>query len=240
MTSTSAYHFQLEEQLQDYCIAVLRQKGVPCSKEMYLNGLRADIVTPDAIIECKKVLTRDAIWQAYGQAREYADRTGKPRVILVGQSPNSEKALNAAMGAADQLKGKAEVSFIETDGYWRLKSRQVAVAPARQQPAPRQYVAASSHLDSGYEIYIFPRCMALIVACGLFAATVGRPSARVVDASNCVEYAGQGGCTATNIRAIPEGAIVDSLQNGTNVVVEKEENGWCKIKRGWAFCEHLR
>lgn len=239
MTSTSTYRFALEEQLQDYCIAVLRQKGIPCSKEMYLNGLRADIVTPDAIIECKKVLTRDAIWQAYGQAREYADRTGKPRVILVGQSPNSEKALNAAMGAADQLKGKAEVSFIETDKYWQLTPRQVAVAPAQRQPVARQYVAASSHLD-GYEIYIFPWCMALIVACGLFAATMGRSSARVVDASNCVEYAGQGGCTATNIRAIPEGEIVDSLQNGTNVVVKKEENEWCKIKQGWAFCAHLR
>lgn len=238
--SSNNYHFEVEEQLQDYCLRVLRQKGIPCTKELYLNGLRADIVTPDAVIECKKVLTRDAIWQAYGQAREYADRTGKPRVILVGQSPNSEKALNAAMGAADQLKGKAEVSFIDRDRYWQLSPERPVSAPEPTAHRPRSYTPTSSGYDLDWVDYA-PWILGFFVLVGLASGTGrGFSAQKIVDASNCPEYAGRGGCNATNIRSSPNGAIVGSIENGTVVGVEKTQGQWCKTKSGWVFCPHLR
>lgn len=239
------YYFELEEHLQDHCIAVLTQKGIPCNKELYLNGLRADIVTPDAIIECKKVLTRDAIWQAYGQAREYADRTGKPRVIIVGQSPNSEKQLNVAMCTADQLQGKAEISFVDTDPYWQLQPEAPAWIPEYrpnfESHDPWDGPPQGSTATTWQTIVC---CFSFVALIGM-ASTANRPLT-VVDATDCAEFAGRGGCTAAVLRADPGGAAIGQVYNGTKIKVtgKSKDREWCQIQSskddGWVSCSLLR
>jgi len=256
--SGNNYYFELEEHLQDHCIAVLQQKGIPCNKELYLNGLRADIVTPDAVIECKKILTRDAIWQAYGQAREYADRTGKPRVIIVGQSPNSEKALNVAMCTADQLKGKAEISFVDSDPYWQLLPEvpDWTVPETDSQPSYtwQPWTAKDTSLDVGDAL---PWFIGFIVVIGILSSMAGGRKPQEFQAVGgtgetlcVVGEATMTGCgpkivdvpkdRGTIVRDKPNGINVGTATNGFKVTVTAIDGKWCKITQGWTPCQNLR
>ena len=253
------YYFELEEHLQDHCIAVLTQKGIPCNKELYLNGLRADIVTPDAIIECKKILTRDAIWQAYGQAREYADRTGKPRVIIVGQSPSSEKALNVAMCTADQLQGKAEISFIDTDPYWQLLPEVPdwvvpEYSPKAEQIDPWGLFGTSDSAPIPWQTVAC--CAAFAIMIGMASMAGGRKPQefRVIGGTGETPCVVGGAIRAdcgpkivnvpkdrgTIVRDKPNGVKVGTATNGFKVTVTAIDGEWCKITQGWTLCQNLR
>ena len=116
--------FATERSLQDYCLQVLRAKGIVAQAEVWTDrGVRADIVTDDAVIELKKVLNRDGIYQAVGQAMTYQKHFRRPLLWIVGQMPSSPAERATALSVAKAVSGNGvRVSFIEQDPFWQLNS----------------------------------------------------------------------------------------------------------------------
>lgn len=112
--------FNSEKDLQDYCLQVLRSKGIQPREEVWCGGLRADIVIDRAVIELKKTLTRDAIFQAVGQGERYQKRLRKDELWIVGQMPKDEESARSALHTARELaKEGIRVSFVDRDTYWQ-------------------------------------------------------------------------------------------------------------------------
>lgn len=112
--------FNTEKELQDYCLAVLRSKGIQPKEEVWCGGLRADIVIDRAVIELKKTLTRDAIFQAVGQGERYQKRLKKNELWIVGQMPKDDESARSALHTARELaKEGIRVSFVDRDVYWQ-------------------------------------------------------------------------------------------------------------------------
>jgi hypothetical protein len=122
-SAPSLLRFSSEKQLQDYCLAVLRSKGIPAQAEVWCGNVRADIVTDRAVMELKKVLDRNAIYQAYGQAMVYQKFFNKAEVWLVGQTPNDPTERATAFTVAKEISAhNVKVSFIESDSFWRMRT----------------------------------------------------------------------------------------------------------------------
>lgn len=118
-------NFSTERELQDYCLLVLRSKGVNAQSEVWCGGLRADIVIDRAVIELKKVLTRDSIFQAVGQGKIYQSRLQKAELWIVGQSPKDDGSFRSALHTARELaKEGIRVSFVDRDAYWQIATAQ--------------------------------------------------------------------------------------------------------------------
>lgn len=117
--------FQSEKALQDYCLQVLSVKGIAAQAEIWTNsGIRADIVTDDAVIELKKFLNRDAIYQALGQALAYQKDLHRPLLWIVGQLPIDRQQQITARTVAKAVSGNGvRVSFIEEDPFWQINRR---------------------------------------------------------------------------------------------------------------------
>ncbi|MBD2088328.1 hypothetical protein H6F67_00360 [Microcoleus sp. FACHB-1515] len=112
--------FNTEKELQDYCLQVLRLKGIQPKEEVWCGGLRADIVIDRAVIELKKTLTRDAIFQAVGQGERYQKRLKKDELWIVGQMPKDDQSARSALHTARELaKEGIRVSFVDRDTYWQ-------------------------------------------------------------------------------------------------------------------------
>jgi len=112
--------FNSEKDLQDYCLQVLRSKGITARSEVWCGGLRADIVIDRAVLELKKVLTRDSIFQAVGQGKIYQSRLKKDELWIVGQMPKDYESFKSALHTARELaKEGIRVSFVDRDAYWQ-------------------------------------------------------------------------------------------------------------------------
>ncbi len=113
--------FSSERELQDYCIRVLRSKGIQCKEEVWNGDIRADIVTPKAVVECKKILDRDSIYQAFGQAQAYRQNLKREEIWIVGQYPTDPAAKAQAIKIAKEIEknGHVTVSFIDDDEFWK-------------------------------------------------------------------------------------------------------------------------
>lgn len=117
--------FNSEKDLQDYCLQVLKSKGINARSEVWCGGLRADIVIDRAVIELKKVLTRDHIFQAVGQGKVYQSRLKKNELWIVGQMPKDYESFRSALHTARELaKEGIRVSFVDRDAYWQAGSYQ--------------------------------------------------------------------------------------------------------------------
>ena len=128
-SALSLLRFSSEKQLQDYCLAVLRSKGIPAQAEVWCGNVRADIVTDRAVMELKKVLDRSAIYQAYGQAMVYQKFLNKAEVWLVGQTPNDPTERATAFTVAKEISAhNVKVSFIESDFFWRMGSTALPIS----------------------------------------------------------------------------------------------------------------
>ncbi|MCU0548689.1 MAG: hypothetical protein MUC48_05010 [Leptolyngbya sp. Prado105] len=115
--------FVTEAELQDYCLAVLKSKGIAAESEVWVGKLRADIVTADSVYELKKVLDRTSIYQALGQATAYNRVLKRKYIRIVGQAPISPTELQQAMTIAKEIStSQIEVSFVEHDPFWRSES----------------------------------------------------------------------------------------------------------------------
>lgn len=112
--------FNSEKELQDYCLQILRSKGITAQSEVWCGGLRADIVIDRAVIELKKTLTRDSIFQAVGQGKIYQSRLKKEELWIVGQMPKDLNSFKSALHTARELaKEGIRVSFVDRDAYWQ-------------------------------------------------------------------------------------------------------------------------
>lgn len=121
--------FSSERELQDYCLQVLESKGITAYEEVWCGQVRADIVTARAVMELKKRLDRNAIYQAYGQAMVYQKFLNKPEVWIVGQTPTDPTERATAFTVAKEIASSiVKVSFIESDPFWQRSS---IVIPSR-------------------------------------------------------------------------------------------------------------
>lgn len=112
--------FNSEKELQNYCLQVLRSKGIQPKEEVWCGGLRADIVIDRAVIELKKTLTRDAIFQAVGQGKIYQSRLNKDELWIAGLLPKDAESARSALHTARELsKEGIRVSFVDRDAYWQ-------------------------------------------------------------------------------------------------------------------------
>jgi len=112
--------FQSEKDLQDHCIRVLRSKGIQVKDEVWCDGIRADLVTSEAVIELKKVLNRDSLYQALGQASAYNQELKRNQIWIVGQYPTDSTSKQQAIKIATEIEknAKVTVSFIDDDEFW--------------------------------------------------------------------------------------------------------------------------
>ena len=117
-------YFETERDLQEYCCQVLASKGFRPQAEVWVSeGLRADIVCDRTIYECKKILTRESLYQAFGQGASYLAATGLNRLVIVGQLPYGEQAAKIARNTIHHLERVnrgVSVSIVEEDRFWQV------------------------------------------------------------------------------------------------------------------------
>jgi hypothetical protein len=116
--------FATEQDLQDFCVRVLKSKGLHPKTEVWNGSVRADIVTSEAVIECKRYLNREALYQALGQAKTYQGNLGRKQIWIVGQSPVGWQEKEQAIKIAEEIEKVPNVivSFIDEDDYWQEES----------------------------------------------------------------------------------------------------------------------
>ncbi|WNZ22841.1 hypothetical protein HJG54_08210 [Leptolyngbya sp. NK1-12] len=120
-----------EADIRQYIETWLKQQGISFEREVVCgNGVRADLVTPDMVIEIKKYLNRGAMYQAHGQGVAYQKLLNKPKLLIIGLAPPSESRYQEAQRIAENIRSETvQVVFLDKDPRWEL-----AVASA-QSPA---------------------------------------------------------------------------------------------------------
>ena len=122
--------FQNEKQLQEWLAQQLQQRDESCRLEVVTHNAaktRADIVTRDAVIECKHVLTREKIHAAYGQSVMYKAHLNKSSIVLIGQPPFDQSEQQAAINAARALQTADRTLSI----YWLTQAGLMPLGEAR-------------------------------------------------------------------------------------------------------------
>lgn len=121
-----------EEDIRTQIEAWLKQQGVSVEREVVCgNGIRADLVTPDTVIEVKKYLNRGALYQAHGQGAAYQKLLKKPKLLIIGLAPTTEAKYQEAQRIAENIRTDAvQVVFLDKDPKWT----QVACAAVSPQP----------------------------------------------------------------------------------------------------------
>lgn len=111
-----------EQDIRNYVESWLKQQGIVADREVVCgNGIRADLVTPDMVIEIKKQLNRGAIYQAYGQGVAYQKLLNKPKLLIIGLAPVSELKYQEAQRIAENIRtDTVQVVFIDRDPKWGL------------------------------------------------------------------------------------------------------------------------
>lgn len=123
-----------EEDIRTQIEAWLKQQGVSVEREVVCgNGVRADLVTPDTVIEVKKYLNRGALYQAHGQGAAYQKLLKKPKLLIIGLAPTTEAKYQEAQRIAENIRTDAvQVVFLDKDPKWA----QAALASIDPQPQP--------------------------------------------------------------------------------------------------------
>jgi hypothetical protein len=80
-----ALGFDKERELQRYIATALTMQGYDVKIEVpVIEGLRADIVTTNTVVEVKFRLTRESLFAAVGQAVTYQHYLRKRQVVIIG------------------------------------------------------------------------------------------------------------------------------------------------------------
>lgn len=111
-----------EKDLQHYIGDRLRQRGFSVQLEVKANGGRADIVTNwqgGAVIEVKKYLDRDTIYQASGQLGLYG-LNNKYKLIIMGFLTPDANAQTSALKTASMIEQnqRVKVIFVNLEDEW--------------------------------------------------------------------------------------------------------------------------
>ena len=119
-----------EKHLQQYISDRLTERGFQVQLEAPANGGRADIVTSwlgGAIIECKKYLNRDTIYQAVGQLNLYGLNNTHKLVIMGFLTPDAREQPSALKTASMvEQNPRLQVIFVNIDEEW-LPGSQVRI-----------------------------------------------------------------------------------------------------------------
>jgi hypothetical protein len=99
---------------------VLLANKIKAKRQVVVGSGRADIVTDEAVIEIKKVLDRQSIQQAVGQAIIYNRILKRKEIWIVGQMPSDWKDIQSAYKLAAEIghDGEIVVSFVGDDEFW--------------------------------------------------------------------------------------------------------------------------
>ncbi len=115
--------FESEAALQAYCLDVLRSRGITAQEEVWTGGIRADILTSDCVYELKKVLNRESLYQALGQATAYNQNFKRKHICIVGQSPTDPAEFQQAINISKAISNDVvRVSFVDHDSFWHQES----------------------------------------------------------------------------------------------------------------------
>ncbi|MCC5639801.1 hypothetical protein LC593_29045 [Nostoc sp. CHAB 5844] len=119
-----------EKHLQQYISDRLKERGFITQQEAPANGGRADIVTNwqgGSIIECKKYLDRDHIYQAVGQLNLYGLNNTHKLVVMGFLTPDAREQPSALKTASMvEQDRRIQVVFVNLQEEW-LPSSQVQV-----------------------------------------------------------------------------------------------------------------
>lgn len=111
-----------EVDLQDYIAQRLRDRGFKIQMEVSVNGGRADIVSDwmdGSIIEVKKYLDRNSIFQASGQLNLYGLKNNRKLVIMGLLTPDAREQQSAINTASMiQQDPRVTVIFCNTSEEW--------------------------------------------------------------------------------------------------------------------------
>jgi len=115
-----------EKHLQQYISARLKERGFITQQEAPANGGRADIVTNwqgGSIIECKKYLTRETIYQAVGQLNLYGLNNTHKLVVIGFLTPDAREQPSALKTASMvEQNQRIQVIFVNLQEEWLPES----------------------------------------------------------------------------------------------------------------------
>jgi Restriction endonuclease len=121
-----------EKDLQQYLGDRLKERGFQTQLEVQANGGRADIVTSwqgGAIIECKKYLDRNTIYQAVGQLNLYGLNNTHRLIVMGFLTPDAREQASALKTASMvEQNPRIQVVFVNTEEEWLPGNR---IAPSR-------------------------------------------------------------------------------------------------------------
>lgn len=111
-----------EKDLQEYLAERLRQRGFSVQLEVKANGGRADIVSNwqgGTIIEVKKYLDRNTIYQAFGQLSLYG-LNNTHKLVVMGFLVVDSREQQSAFTTASMIEQDPRVSvvFVNIDENW--------------------------------------------------------------------------------------------------------------------------
>lgn len=116
-----------EVDLQDYIAQRLRDRGFKIQMEVSVNGGRADIVSDwmdGSIIEVKKYLDRNSIFQASGQLNLYGLKNNRKLVVMGLLTPDAREQQSAITTASMiQQDPRVTVIFCNTSEEWLPNSK---------------------------------------------------------------------------------------------------------------------
>lgn len=145
-----------EEDICNHVAAWLQKQGKGVEREVVCgNGIRADLVTTDTVIEVKKYLNRGALYQAYGQGVAYQKQLNKPKLLIIGLAPVSEAKYQEAQRIAENIRNDGvEVVFLDKDPVWAsaltLSAAETSSSPGRlPEPGAARPSASSKSEKSG-------------------------------------------------------------------------------------------
>ncbi|AUB41953.1 hypothetical protein COO91_08044 [Nostoc flagelliforme CCNUN1] len=111
-----------ERDLQEYLAKRLTERGFHTQTEVQANGGRADIVTNwqgGAIVEVKKYLDRDTIYQAVGQLNLYGLNNTHKLVVMGFLTPDAKGQPSALHTASFvEQNPRIQVVFVNTEDEW--------------------------------------------------------------------------------------------------------------------------
>ena len=112
-----------ESDLQDYLADKLRQRGYRVECEVQANGGRADIVSSwqgGSIVEVKKYLDRNTIYQAFGQLSLYGLNNQHKLVVMGFLTVNAQDQQSAFTTASMiEQNPRVQVIFVNLEEEWQ-------------------------------------------------------------------------------------------------------------------------
>ena len=111
--------FERESDLVQSYRQYLAYRGIPTESEVSCGrGFAADLVSSTTIWEAKLILTRESLYQAFGQVESYRVKLGKPQAAIFGLTPLEARAARQSERIAEwlrQIHPHLWVMFVDTD-----------------------------------------------------------------------------------------------------------------------------